>query len=69
MIISTYLSVCIKLLCTLIVDKYNLNMNVISLSTVPKKRAKEDYAPLSEGQEAHWEVRTVTNIFPERVFG
>jgi len=26
------------------------------LASVPKKRAKEDYAPLSEGQEAHWEV-------------
>jgi len=26
------------------------------LTSIPKKRAVEDYAPLSEGQEAHWEV-------------
>jgi len=26
------------------------------LATIPKKRAMEDYAPLSAGSEAHWEV-------------
>ena len=32
-----------------------------------KKKAVEDYAPLSEGQEAHWEV-TKKNYFWEMIF-
>ena len=31
---------------------------VYRLATVPRKQAEADYAPLSAGQEAHWEVRT-----------
>jgi hypothetical protein len=29
---------------------------------VPRKQAAEDYAPLSSGQEAHWEVRFLTRV-------
>ena len=28
-----------------------------------KKKAVEDYAPLSEGQEAHWEVANCPAVF------
>ena len=34
------------------------DLNLFRLATIPKKRAMEDYAPLSAGSEAHWEVNT-----------
>ena len=38
------------------IRKNELKGNVIIMNFFSKKKAVEDYAPLSEGQEAHWEV-------------